>query len=295
MPPLSLAPGLLIPIESHQNTIAAIPKSVSAFPTVLIAAAPTEAWRILTDVLLPVWAGTIDYPVRSLIQVLLLANQVWLMEYLRPLAGYKVFFRNASECFSDATFPRASASLPLLSRPQSGFAEVNALADQLLWAIGLNPAATRAFGALYRNTTARPGHVLLDRETERFRVRLQKLFRNCTFRKWPKSDNFWKIVQKVAECQIVFVGHISSTAFGLFLSHNATMLELQPEGLECTAFGERFAELAGAHYRPVRSAPRCDCQFTNLTCYLEHKRKYPPVSDAELKVSLELAFAEAMS
>jgi hypothetical protein len=70
----------------------------------------------------------------------------------------------------------------------------------------------------------------------------------------------------------------------MFLNNGATLLEIQPDGMECTAMGQQFARGIGVTYVPFRVARKCVCEESDLVCYLENKPKWEkPITDTAIR------------
>jgi hypothetical protein len=109
----------------------------------------------------------------------------------------------------------------------------------------------------------------------------------------PKTDDMTVIADVVASANVFIAFCVLSFVFAVFLSEQAALVEIQPKGMECTAFGERWAHLRRPHYVPLKAALKCDCLFSNLTCCIAAEPTRTRITDRELKRALEVAFHES--
>jgi hypothetical protein len=231
------------------------------WPVIFVSATPTELWRQLTDVYYPVWemitGGRYD-PAK-------VAVFMRPQEQLHLVKGVERFVEISAPperaCFSLGVFPRVPGSVLV------GSADAISLSEHLMW-IAANERSVRAFGDnLTDGETVVPSSILLDRRGAFLIQAISRQFPQAKVRLLPDSDDIEVGARAVARAHVFVACDISATIFGMF--SRTVVVEIQPNGLECTRFGKLWAIAGGAKYIPAFRAKACTCAARNYSCYLQ--------------------------
>jgi hypothetical protein len=107
----------------------------------------------------------------------------------------------------------------------------------------------------------------------------------------PKSDDLSEIARAVAEAHVYIALDASAAVFGMFA--RGAIVEIPPAGMECVTFGSPWAQVNGALYVPLSSNPECECESTNITCYLAAYPVWNKVHETDLKLAMEFALEQS--
>jgi hypothetical protein len=113
------------------------------------------------------------------------------------------------------------------------------------------------------------------------------MFPYADVRALPEGD-LAEIADAVSEAHVFVACHMSGVVLAMFA--RAAVVEVQPLGMGCTAFGNLWAPIGNAVYIPLAREGACDCPFSNLSCYLEAEPVWGKIDDKELQRTIEFAF-----
>jgi hypothetical protein len=297
MTSLRVATGYDVPVEVHRHSVAhdLSDFSVHRKPVLFVSASPHKLWRQLTDVLVPIWGSTFLFQSVPEVRVLLMRNQMWMVKNIGQMVPGKILLNDTRGCFADGDFLRAPGGVAIDDFTNTyRQSPIVALVEQLLWMITIRVDVMAGFRAVFTNRSLVPELILVDRISETLIPRIRKEYPTLSVAKLPETEDMTVVADVVASANVFIASHLSTFVFSVFLSPKATLVEIQPKGMECTAFGERWAHLSGAHYVPLRVAPECDCPYSNLTCYMTAEPTWSRITDTELKRALEIAFHESL-
>lgn len=238
-------------------------------PVAFVSAAPTELWRQLTDVMLPLWAAVAASGFNNDWEVMLLRNQVHLIGNLEKIVNMKVIMKETAGCFGNAFFPRAPNQVTV---SEDGV-EIGALANHLTWMFDAKGAVLKLFRDRITSNQMIHKRVVIDSSLY---DEVKSLFPGMDVVVLPESNDISEVADCVAEANVYIAGHVSTIVFAMFMSQGATLLEVQPTGLECTSYGRHFAESAGARYEMVPSPNKlcARCGKNDISCYLSSEIKW---------------------
>jgi hypothetical protein len=191
-------------------------------------------------------------------------------------------FNNTVGCFPDAFFVKSTGS----GGDDEGAAQEDAIAAQLLWVMSGGPRVFAAVRALYTNKTFQRDRVVIDYHVAPLSQQFVLMFPDADIGILPKTDDLAVIADCMAEASVYISGHITTMLFCVFLSPMASVVEVQPQGLECTAFGKKLAAVLSLKYVPFRTRNCTKCNDTDLGCYLRERAIYAPMPDSDLKDTL---------
>jgi hypothetical protein len=258
-------------------------------PVAFISATPRTLWRQLVDVLVPLWGSIYESKGSAPLRPFLLLNQTYLLKNLNRIISVPPIFAETNGCFADGHFLAAPGSHPFDQPDPGPRSELQALVDHIHLVSGVNPAIIPRLRDRYTNKVMKNGRIVVDRLASG-RVRtIERLFPGMDVVILPETDDLHVVADVIAEAQVFVTCHISTIVFGVFMHPGASMLEIQPDRLECTAFGARWANMGRSKYIPARIAESCECHFTNLTCYLEHETVYEGLTEERFQDALERA------
>lgn len=260
-------------------------------PVVFISARPDSLWRQLVDVLIPLWATMAFYERPSEYEVLLTQNQIELIPNLKFMISTDILLNDTLGCYGNGYFAKAPGgkSIDENLTIYNDKSEAQLLAEHLAWVMAARPSLIAPFKQMFVTYPLVSNKVILDAVGELYREQLERLYPDLVFERLPETVNMQEMANAVAEARIFIGGHISSLAFGVFMYPEAFMIEIQPNGLECSAFAQKFAQMSGAGYASMHTGKCKVCTFDNLTCYLDSELKYRPISDKNLKAVIDHA------
>jgi hypothetical protein len=289
--PLQLAHDFSVPYNFHRAPIGEFTAAPLLTKVVLVvSAAPIDPWRQLIDVIIPAWGALFLVGDLEQCSVFLARNQDWLIRNLQKIIPRHSIFAEQRICFRDAIFLQATGAVPIdVSAEAVDNSESAAVAWQLNWASSLAPSALKALVAVYTTAPIQPGRIVVDGNLIGLAGRLGRLYPFFQVTDLSESDDISEVADCVASAQLLIAGDVPACAFALFMGANATLLEIQPDGMECLVVGEQFAEAAGAKYRAWRAAAECECKVTEAHCYLASgERHYPEITDEEIRAVIDV-------
>lgn len=241
-------------------------------PTIFITATPIEPWRQLCDVLLPMWGSLYSDYKKDKYSIYLTQNQDWMIPNIKRLVDDTIMFNDTKGCFFDGHFIRSPGGIPLhLNASEVKMENIVAFSHHFAWIMDINRNIVSSFRHLFTNKPMTAGRIVLDHTALKWKKLLMKEFPDNEYIDLPDISRNEKTIAEIADIvssSQIFIGtHVSSLIFGIFMSKGSTMLEIQPNGCECTFFGKPFAEMSGAKYVPLFS--ESECFNDNILKYFE--------------------------
>jgi hypothetical protein len=190
---------------------------------------------------------------------------------------------NISEtCMDHGVFLRGPGGVRIDQYATQAEPDLVSLVSHLRWLLGMGTDTIQSFRAALINSTITNGTVAVDKIAAGLTPHLSVLFPGLTVKVIPRHANFTAVVGLVSDASVLITTGPSSLFFSVFLPPNATIVEIQPNGLECAQFGEEWASLIGIRYMKTGSRENCEDARPNLTKYFEDDQKYAPIVDREL-------------
>lgn len=247
------------------------PEHITVYkPTIFIAATPVEAWRQLSDILLPMWGSLYSDYKKDKFSIYLTQNQDWIIPNIKRMVDDTIMLNDTNACFFNGHFIRSPGGIPLsFNASEITMDDAALFSNHFTWIMDINRNLITGFRHLFTNKPMTAGRVVLDRTALKWKKWLLKEFPQNEYIELPDVNTNEKTIAEIADIvssSQIFIGtHLSSLIFGIFMSKGSTMLEIQPTGCECTFFGRSFAEMSGARYVPL---------FTESECYTDNILKY---------------------
>ncbi|KAK8834155.1 hypothetical protein M9Y10_039353 [Tritrichomonas musculus] len=230
--------------------------------TIFISAAPVQAWRQLSDILLPMWGSLYTEYKKVKFSAYLTQNQDWIIPNIKRLINDSIMLNNTAGCFFDGHFIRSPGSIPLhINSSTVTMENIVLFSHHFAWIMDINRNIIADFRHLFTNKPMTAGRILLDHTALKWKKWLVKAFPENDYVELPNIETNEKTIAEIADLvssSQIFIGtHVSSLIFGIFMSKGSTMLEIQPIGCECTYFGKSFADMSGAKYVPLSIEDEC--------------------------------------
>jgi hypothetical protein len=278
--PMRAAYDFRIPYRFHQTTARDFrekwkPK-IFRESVLFIAATPKELWRELVDVLLPMWRVLLDQKNREKKRIFLVRKTFGVTNNIEKV-GVGQLIENADiACFSDGQFVSSTGAVSIgRSIPETyKESEAVALARQLTELSQIRSENMTGFIEKFTNGIMREDRIVIDGKITGLAGQLRQWYPFLMIEELPITDDLSVVADSVRGARIFVCSHISTCVFGIFLGRNGTMLEIPPDGFECTTFGEIYAQLAKAEYFPLLTSERCSSICSKLSCYLDMEPSY---------------------
>jgi hypothetical protein len=145
----------------------------------------------------------------------------------------------------------------------------------------------RRFADAFAPSRPRMNRVIVDQYGSFFAQRIRRMFPEVEVDVLRESADLVDAARDVAEAHVFVACHISALVLAMFV--RTALLEVQPAGLGCTAFGSMWTQVHGAVYVPLMMDAMCDCHYANLSCYLEREPVWGKIYDSDLRHAMELA------
>jgi hypothetical protein len=244
------------------------------WPVIFISAAPTEPWRQLTDVLFPVWITIAGSTLRNESSAVLLRPnlQKHLIAGIQRIVNVKTI--NAG-CFAAGEFPRTPGAIPF-----GGLSEIT-LADHLLWMGSESKMLHNFCQELAGDVKVVRYRIVIDRFGGFLLNCICRMFPNANVLILPETNDIIVLARIVASCHVFVACHVSAVMLGMFAK--GAVVEVQPDGFECVAFGKLWTPVGGAVYIPLKTGGRCNCTNSNLSHYLEALKVWENVDEETLR------------
>ncbi|OHS98163.1 hypothetical protein TRFO_09012 [Tritrichomonas foetus] len=316
----SQAPSLLMPMHvGHNDTIpfqirfitpgsfqTSSPEHTIIYkPTFFISASPKESWRQLSDILLPMW-GSLFHIIKTnnntnnngkndgYFRAYLTRNQSWVIPNVQRLVKDTVLTNESKVCIAEGHFIRSPGSIPLsVNSSAVNMTEIVSFCHHLNWIMDIKPEIMPSFKNFFTNKEMKQSTIVIDNTCfEKLNIKklIEQYSSNLEIVRLPEESSLITEIAEVVSTAQVFIGsHLSSLIYGIFLPKGATMIEIQPEGCECTYYGQSFATMAGARYHPIRITGQCK-KNTILLYMNQSELNYQKVTFTEIKKSLDQAF-----
>jgi hypothetical protein len=294
----AVLPGALAAAWDHALPYAAFQGSAAAFaallppaalfhaPVLFVSSGARTAAEQLVDVVLPLWAALAQTPARAAARVCLTRNQLHLMKNIERIVPGAPLLNDTLACFAEGHILRAAGAAALDALPRSMTHE-EAIAEQLLWTMQWRPEWVAALRARFTERTMVSGRVVVEAGSAGLIQYLRQIVPAASVEVLPTTDDLGVVADCLAQAALFIGTSVFSMVFCMFMSPGAGLLEIQPAGFKCTAFGNSWAKLAGVKYQPLRTG-ECDyCDHTNLPCYLTNGTQYDPITLAELYQAME--------
>jgi hypothetical protein len=206
---------------------------------------------------------------------------------IRKLVPADPYFNNTNACFAEAFFLKATGSVSIDTAASSeDITYAKAVAEQLIWTMTVTPPVMVALRALFTNETIQSNLVVLDHFLTALIPQLEVILPHARIVTLPQTDDLSEIADCMARASLFITAHISTSVYGIFLSPGAAVIEVQPKGFECTAFGQPWTRYSGARYIPFRIGLCAKCNHTDLACYLRDGVDYDKIASTDLQTIL---------
>jgi hypothetical protein len=269
--------------QTHAAIFAATPPTSTIFQeqVFFVSSSATTAVEQLYDVIIPLWGALAVSPQHELVRVYLTRNQTHLMKNIRKIIKTEFLFNDTRGCFADGSFMKAVGPMPLDVASQNT-TRADAIAAQLIWTMTFAPEVFVLLRSQFTKKNIVKGRIVIDEVAAQLLPDLQLWFPTATIVAIPTTDDLSVIADCIAQAALFIATRIESLAFALFLSPGAGVVEMQPTGFECTAFGIRWVTAMGGKYRPLRTGTCAYCSYTDIACYLLNGTSYDAVRQEEL-------------
>jgi hypothetical protein len=256
-------------------------------PTIFISAAPLYAWQHLTDVIIPLWNVIADFGNNVDVKLYLTRNQVNILKNVQKIVPGDPLLNTTNGCFSEVVFLEAPGSLAIdISSPASAPTSQQAIAEHLSSILTLDRSVISGIKQFFTAVAMVPDCIVLDPHLATLFSRLQLQFPTARVVLLPDTDDLSAIADCVAAAMFYIAGHVTTLTYAIFLSPGALLLEVQPNGLECTSFGREWARLAGVQYLPIMTGNCTKCAPNDLFCYLSEDVRHGEIQLRDLQLGL---------
>jgi hypothetical protein len=281
----------LVRIEARNEAPWSYGKGIGAtfyeWPVLFVSSMERSGWRQLTDVLLPMWLATHNTRWRCQYRACLLRNQTWMIRNVMRLAPQPPVIGDISACFSEGEFLRSPGARPI----DLGTFTPGGLIEHLTWIETQHPTIMADFRRYFTNATVISKRLLVDARIGVYKKQIENLFPDFSVHVLPSTDDISVIATAVASAQIFLTSHISSFVFAIFSSRNSTVVELPSEGMECSVFADRWAQLSGSSYLPT--SPSEHCNIPDYARYMRGKFVWGQEEEEVIRRAVETAYVRA--
>ncbi|KAH0787983.1 hypothetical protein GPJ56_008084 [Histomonas meleagridis] len=245
-------------------------------PTLFITANNKEPWRQIIDVLLPIYHFMRS--TNSIPQLYLTRNQNHLLQSIGRITQSPILLNDTKGCFDEGHFIRSTGSIPLdLNVSSHNTTESKSFGSQYQWLFSLKPDLIHHFRSLFTSNTKVSNIIVVDRYKKYANI-IEQLYPGYSVVKIPKTENVAEIAELMSSAKVFISSHLSTMVYGLFLSKDATLVEMQPIGRECTNHGKKIAEKVGCGYHAMMKK---SCRCRSLECYFRRVPTYNEVSEKD--------------
>ena len=290
--PVYVANNFSIPISTpviSANALLLSANTQASDAVIFISETPTMAFEQLLYVLFPLYGITFSNLHTANRKIILTQNQSWLIPNIQKLLYDPIFPQNENTCFSQGIFLRSPSAIPVgLIKPNVNYSKIEVFDDYLEWIISFKPEIMGYFREHFtKKTQIKKNKFVLDKNVKVFSKKIQHFLPEAEIVILDETTNDISIIaDTLGDAEMFISAHISTFAFAVFLPENSTLLEFQPNGLECTRYGEKFAKMANAKYYSFFKNTLNECECSNISCFFRDKVLYNQISEKNLRKNI---------
>lgn len=238
-------------------------------PFIFISSPEKSLWLQMIDVLIPIYSLIFNKKNRKEYEYVLVDNQTWLVDNIKYLLPKSPIYNETEMCFESVVFPKSIGSIPF----QYNSTDINqtfgmALYDHFRWINTLNPKIMKHFRYFFTDKEIFTKKIVVAPDFEVFLENIHDEFPDYEVVLLPNTNSSIEIANILGDAQVFIAGYVSTTIFSIFLPPGATLIEIQPKGMECTQYGKIYATFSNVSYIPYYTlTTNCKCQ--KLRCYIE--------------------------
>jgi hypothetical protein len=211
-----------------------------------------------------------------------------LIPNIQKLIPSEPLFHNLNGCFDEAYFLKTAGSLTIDQKSSDVVIdEFEATATHMIWTMTAKPALLAGIKQLFTNKTNQRELIVLDGTAASLADALRELLPLFAIAVLPETEDLGEVADCLAEAMLYVTGHMSTLIYCIFLAPGASVIEIQPKGLDCTAFGQTWTRTMGLRYVPMRTGKCQLCHHADLACYLREGTEYETMSASDIAQAID--------
>ena len=228
-------------------------------PAIFITATPKLAWEKIIDAIIPLWIHEV-FSFGKVKHTVILPN--WkddLVPSLQPILDSTPITENTSFCFRDAVVATSTGSIPYVANSSKYISmskgEIVQKHLESLFLLRQDIIASLASKYTNRNMVSRK--IVLDGSARFVKNQLMRMFPNTEIDIISDTDDVRLIAETVRQAEIFVASDPRSMAYSIFLSPNASIVEVPADGAECLDASSMWGRITGAKHVVVGRSQMC--------------------------------------